>query len=482
MRHIYVKKMIAIALTASMVLTGASAAMAEESGVPTEMNETDDSGTDVETSESEESEETGDSEESEDTGDSEEQTEHVHSWQQDQIVEPDCEHEGYTLSHCTVCGEEIHTDLTDPLGHIPGEAVIENKTEAICTEDGSYDEVYYCTRCGAEVSRETKVIDKSEGKHDWTFTKVIRIAKTDEKGLVEFTCSRCGEVYDIEYSSNKNMDGFYQDQEGTWWYVKDGKADTSVNSAIKQDKRGVVDGTPGWWYVQDGKVTRTNTVAKNEYGWWYINNGKVDFGFQGFAQNSYGWWYCEKGKVQFGVNDVMKGTVNGSNDWYYVKDGKVQLGVNSVEKNKYGWWYINNGKVDFEFQGFAQNRNGWWYCEKGKVQFGLNDVIKGTVNGSAGWYFVKDGKVQLGANSVEKNKNGWWYIRNGKVDFGYTGVAKNQNGWWRIESGKVNFGFNGIASNQNGSWYIHNGKVDFGYTGSVISQGKQYQIRNGKVV
>ena len=49
---------------------------------------------------------------------------------------------------CTVCGEV----LTPKLGHTPGATVMEDKIEATCTVDGSYNMVVYCTACGEKLS------------------------------------------------------------------------------------------------------------------------------------------------------------------------------------------------------------------------------------------------------------------------------------------------------------------------------------------
>ena len=207
-------------------------------------------------------------------------------------------------------------------------------------------------------------------------------------------------------------------------------------------------------------------------------------------------YYYQDGVVQ-DITDVKK--IGGI--WYNLVKGKVE--GNTVARNRNGWWYIDaDGQVDFDYTGFAENKNGWWYCRDGKVQTGLNDVIRGSVNGENawwhvvkgkvtfddtvarnrnGWWRIEDGKVNFSCNSVEKNSNGWWYIRDGKVDFSYTGVAKNKNGWWRIEDGKVNFGYTGIAMNSNGAWYIVDGKVNFDYTGTVTWNGLQYKVVEGKV-
>ena len=64
--------------------------------------------------------------------------------------------------YCTACGAELsrETKTIDKLAHTPGEPVVENEVPATCAAEGSYDEVTYCTACGAELTRETKTIDK----------------------------------------------------------------------------------------------------------------------------------------------------------------------------------------------------------------------------------------------------------------------------------------------------------------------------------
>ena len=83
---------------------------------------------------------------------------------------------GYELDTLTVKQDETdvvveNNQFTMPAGdvtvtatfkhtHTPGSAVHENGEAATCQEDGSYDEVVYCTVCHVEVSRERKTIDR----------------------------------------------------------------------------------------------------------------------------------------------------------------------------------------------------------------------------------------------------------------------------------------------------------------------------------
>ena len=75
-----------------------------------------------------------------------------------------CSEEGsyQEVVYCSVCGEELsrQVKITEKLAHTAGEPVVENRVEATCSEEGSYDEVVYCAVCGAELTRTTKTIEK----------------------------------------------------------------------------------------------------------------------------------------------------------------------------------------------------------------------------------------------------------------------------------------------------------------------------------
>ncbi|MBQ6335614.1 MAG: dockerin type I repeat-containing protein [Ruminococcus sp.] len=83
---------------------------------------------------------------------------------QENVVPASCSQEGSydEVVYCTECQEEISREqkTIDKLAHTPGEPVQENVVPASCSQEGSYDEVVYCTECQAEISREQKTIDK----------------------------------------------------------------------------------------------------------------------------------------------------------------------------------------------------------------------------------------------------------------------------------------------------------------------------------
>ena len=144
----------------------------------------------------------------------------------DAAVAPTCTDTGLTEGkHCGVCNEIlVAQEIVAALGHSPATAVEENRVEATCTVDGSYDSVVYCSTCNEELSRETKVIDSpghtevidaavaatctatglTEGKHCDVCKEVL--VKQSEVPMVPHT-------YDDKYDESCNACGFIRDAE-----------------------------------------------------------------------------------------------------------------------------------------------------------------------------------------------------------------------------------------------------------------------------
>ena len=79
-----------------------------------------------------------------------------------EVTAPTCTDKGYTTYTCSVCGDSYVADEVAALGHTPGETVKENEKAPTCTATGSYDNVTYCTVCGAETSRKSVAVPKTK--------------------------------------------------------------------------------------------------------------------------------------------------------------------------------------------------------------------------------------------------------------------------------------------------------------------------------
>ena len=131
---------------------------------------------------------------------------HVHNGEVTTLVDLDDNPDTITIevdkfSTFALLGSEV--ELTgdpdegiDPEKHTAAEAVIENKVDATCTTDGSYDSVIYCSVCQEELSRETCVIEKLD--HNYYSEWVVDVAPTCATvGSKSHHCTRCDDKIDI---------------------------------------------------------------------------------------------------------------------------------------------------------------------------------------------------------------------------------------------------------------------------------------------
>ena len=103
--------------------------------------------------------------------------------------EATCKDKGVTTYTATFSDESFITQTKDVCDiavlttHTPSLAVKENEESETCTENGSYDEVVYCSVCGAELDR-NKVVIEAFG-HEWSEWVVVTQATQTSEGLEE---------------------------------------------------------------------------------------------------------------------------------------------------------------------------------------------------------------------------------------------------------------------------------------------------------
>ena len=105
---------------------------------------------------------------------------------------PSCDETGIATLACkNGCGYEL-TRVVGATGHTFGQAVIENKVDPDCVNQGSYDKVIRCTVCGHVHSTEHVTVDAL----GHTYVKGETVAPTcNAEGYTVYTCSACGDSY-----------------------------------------------------------------------------------------------------------------------------------------------------------------------------------------------------------------------------------------------------------------------------------------------
>lgn len=99
------------------------------------------------------------------------------------IVKATCEHEGYELYTCQVCGESYKENIKPKLEHQYSDWVV--VTNPRCETNGL--EQHHCTLCNNVEEREIEALG-----HNYKGI-IIKEATCEHEGIIEYTCETCNE-------------------------------------------------------------------------------------------------------------------------------------------------------------------------------------------------------------------------------------------------------------------------------------------------
>ena len=192
------------------------------------------------------------------------------------ITAPTCTEGGYTTYTCSSCGDSYRDDETEALGHQPSdEAVREIIEDATYDEDGSYEDVIYCTVCGEELSRTSGTIEALTKSYTLTFYANGGAGSMDDQVVVykektaiqSCTYTRTGYTF-------------------RWWYAKRESDDKWY--AVTND------GSKGWF--------KASTIEKNGYTYYKFKDAasiKISSGKSDETIGMYAQWKANTYKVVF---------------------------------------------------------------------------------------------------------------------------------------------------------------------------------------
>ena len=129
------------------------------------------------------------------------------------------------------------------LFHVPADSVTENYVASSCTDEGSYDEVVYCSGCGLELSRITNTLERVQHTFDdWIISQA---ATCMNEGMRYHICSACQKYASESYSDPDahNYDNACTANDTEHWYQC-----LNIGCASISDK---VSHTFGEWIVDD---------------------------------------------------------------------------------------------------------------------------------------------------------------------------------------------------------------------------------------
>ena len=160
--------------------------------------------------------------------------------------------------------EEKKNEEIEPMDTLGEEGDSSESSDTGDTGGGSEDK--------GDTSDDSEQTDTSEeeGETEGTETGEPSDVEEEKEPLYKLVKNK---LYRVDDGTPFTGTGFALMEDGSYYYVVNGKWSSSVNDILK----GRVDGKNGWWYVRGGQVKFTDTVAKNKNGWWSIENGKVNF-------------------------------------------------------------------------------------------------------------------------------------------------------------------------------------------------------------
>lgn len=257
--------------------------------------------------------------------------------------------------------------------------------------------------------------------------------------------------------------------ENGWFYNenKDGELYVSDEEGNIVDITGFVDIDSEEYYVDSGRVIMSETIVSYDNTYWYIKDGKRDSSKTGFV--TYNGEMCY---VENGIWDNTKtGFVTVDNAKWYIKYGKLHKVTTLVNDNGQ-YLYVKNGKWDNSTT-LVNYKGTYWYVENGYMKR-ANTLVK---YGDNYWY-VKNGKLCRDTTLVKYGDN-YWYVRNGML-CRQTTLVKYQNSYWfvyrgmlkrvstiaqyngkyyYIYRGKVNNNYTGVITYKGEKWKVINGIV-----------------------
>ncbi len=254
-----------------------------------------------------------------------------------------------------------------------------------------------------------------------------------------------------------------------------------------------------WKQQVDNKYTG---LAQEEDGtWYYLVNGKIDTSYTNLVFNYGIWFYVHNGRITWGTDTLAQ--LNSNGDWYKITNAMIDWGYNGLSYYEDNWFYIKNGVIDWNYSNLVQNYGMWFYVHHGRIDWNYSTLSQ--LNGTGNWFKVTNGMIDWGYNGLSYYESSWFYIKNGEIDWGYHGLINYYDTWFYVKGGCIDWNYSNLVQNYGMWFYVYHGKIDWGvdtiaqldgrgnwykiknamidwnYTGKYSIYGKEYRVVNGVV-
>ena len=381
---------------------------------------------------------------------------------------------------CDECGKEI-TDksVTVNIGkfdHKAGTAKQENRVEATCTTNGSYDSVTRCKYCDTVLATKKVTLTKlghtnakngdknayikfagsvvvdDEGKLEKTYLNAVAsgaaatlssniagggasgvLSNYSVKANVMTTCERCSGEMSINKTPTVTIVAIQKDAKGVGTitlkasYPKANDGDKVVTDTVTvpyySDLGAYFDRNPEEEPINGLQLDADGVVR-------YYENSKFKADYAGIAEFNGGEFFVANGVVCSKANGLneYKGT------WYYLANGQIQRGYNGLALYDGAWFYLTNGVLNADVNGLVPYNGGTFLFSAGRLR---NDVNGLWQNADGTWYFLALGQVQTQHTGVAIYDGSAFYVRNGKLAKDYKGTVVYDGATFNVVNGQL---------------------------------------------
>ena len=272
-----------------------------------------------------------------------------------------CTEDGVETRSCARCGE-TETRVIEHSGHQPGEPVQENYQAPTAAEDGGYDTVVYCLRCGAELDRQHTLLpatgpELSDGFYligpDWSANDLDGADRFTENGESQgeyllHTSLEAGERFKVVKLENRAITAWYPEGEGNEYVVDPAHSGIAV-IYFRESWNEAWASFGGYFYVEHihSWTVRGDKIVCEHCGQeMQLNdglfglNGSVYYALNGSLQSGWqqieGDWYYFDETSMAGMNGSWK---NSSKVTFRFENGKLLSGVWQLTNNHYRYWF-----------------------------------------------------------------------------------------------------------------------------------------------
>ena len=265
-----------------------------------------------------------------------------------------CTEEGYTVYECWDCGNTIVGSYVAALGHKPAAPVQENFKDSDLNNEGSYDEVVYCSVCEIVLDRKTYTIPVKDGaaasvngyKYA-TFEEALAAAKAGEFKVITLLAP-----VTVTEDTTYDLSGVKVISDGDAFVVTGGTLILNGNGYVEGGHSGVGSWTAVW--ANGGKVIinggtytvggDTNTPGTHQNDVIYTKAGGTVEIYGGLFLNDGTVWTLNQNDETGGKITVYGGTFQGWNPANNVSEGK---NTNFVAE---GYCAADDGEGNFTVQ------------------------------------------------------------------------------------------------------------------------------------